>query len=150
MKSIIEIIAFFILLPIIYGTVAIIRYQELTPRYNTYCNGQLNVKSQKDTTLNVNVWFSKDHKFNGNDYISFDFRSRNSIRIYFIPPDTLYVEGPYKLISSKEFKIIKLDNWPFALNPRNDYSESSLLPEYRNYRDSVLLGSKEWVSVNFY
>lgn len=130
-----------------YGLIAIKRFEELRPHYSTYCNGTFHVKSKMERDLSVIVSFSKDNNFNDDDCISFDFRLKNSVRIYFIPPDTLYVEGYAKILSNEKFKIIKLDNWPFNFEPRNDFSVYALLNKYTTYRDSVLLGSKGWINI---
>lgn len=100
MVTIVEMfLAFFVLLPLLLVSSAIHQFNELRPHHYSYYDGSLNLRSQMDTTMLVKVEFSRNKKFNENDCILFDYRVKNSIGIYYIPPDTLYVEGPCEIVS---------------------------------------------------
>lgn len=147
-KIIIDIIISILVLPIFYGMIVFKRYQESLPHYDTYNEGSLKVMYQLDSSLNVKVIFSKDGDFNGKDCVSFKFQSKDYVDIYFIPPDTLHIEGPCKIISTDQFKITNVGFWPFDLKPRNDYCKYVLTNIYEEYRDSVLLTSKNYIRLN--
>lgn len=105
---------------------------------------KLYIKAEVDKNLNTILCLSKDSVFSRNDTISFDYRARDYIDLYFIPPDTIYVEGDVNVIrNNNAFKVRKISYWPFELNLIHGHgfilNNYYLRIRYISYRDSVLL-----------
>lgn len=115
-------------------------------------NEKLCIKTHRDNG-NLVISLGKD-SVSYTDIIELPITDRYDIDLYYMPPDTVYIDksknaGKVK-VESKEFKILNLEYWPYEFKPavaENDYLLDTFYRRYREYVDYELLKDKRYYRI---